>query len=111
MNIVTRPNNFESENEKDVKLVRKAALARQILKMGGKDVRIVDIKVDNTDKDHKRSIFAFENSPRFQEVFTKVLEDNERSRSGFSDRMQREIDSRVKEEVEKAIKRLHEEKE
>ena len=114
MNIVTKQNVFNEEknnDQKEVKLVRKAAIARQILRIGGKDVRIVDIKQDNTDPDHKRSIFAFENSPRFQEIFTNVLAENERAKNRTDEDINAKIESRVKEEMEKFLKKLNEEKE
>ena len=99
MNIVTTKENFETETtqQQPVKLVRKAALARKILQQGGDAVRIVDIKMDNTDPDHKRSIFAFENTDKFQEIFSGVLEENRKEREeSQKTESQRQIDELTK---------------
>lgn len=107
MNIITTKDSFGTETQQQpVKLVRKAALARKVLQQGGNDVRIVDIKMDNTDPDHKRSIFAFENTDKFQEIFSAVLEENrkEREEVGRSEN-QKQIDELTKqiEELKKLV--------
>lgn len=72
--------NIENNEVMDGKVIRNARLARQLLNVGGNDVRIIDLKADKMDPDHKRSVFVFENTDKFQEIFSKVLEDNRRDR-------------------------------
>ena len=85
INVVTTKGAFNNavheENEIQGKVIRKASLARQILRAGlDKGVRIIDLKGDKEDPDHKRSVYVFENSPAFQEVFSSVLEENRKNR-------------------------------
>lgn len=83
MNIVTTTNETRwknvNESEKG-KVIRKASLARQILAAGGEDVRIIDLKVDRDDPDHKRTVFVFSDNDKFQRVFASVLEENRKAR-------------------------------
>ena len=66
------------ENEIKGKVIRNARLARQILNVGGKDVWLFDVKPDRLNKE--RTCFVFEDTDKFQEVFSKVLEENRKNR-------------------------------
>ena len=103
MNIVTTENNLINDR-KDVKIIRKTQLARQILRKGQDRVRVVDIKPDKTDPDHKRSVLAFENSEDFQRIFAEVLEDNKKSREQhYSDE-----NAELRREIEEMKRRFEE---
>lgn len=86
MNIRTLNNAFtqNTDNEVKGKLVRSAFLTRRILRLGGNDVRIIDVKKDREDKTGLKSVFVFEDTDKFQEVFSKVLADvkHEKESSG-----------------------------
>ena len=70
----------ENYGERKVKIVKQSSLARQILMEGGDSVRIVDIKPDRNDPDKKRSVYAFIDDDDFQEIFARVLEENNRNK-------------------------------
>ena len=80
MNINTYSNtNFKRDNEEvKGKVIRKAALARQILRTGGEAVRIIDLKGDRDNS--QRTVFVFRDDDKFQEVFAQVLEENHKNR-------------------------------
>lgn len=82
MEIKTLDNALKAINieEPKGKVIRKAAIARQILHKGGKDVRIIDIKVDKLDDSKKRTVFVFEDTDKFQEVFADVIAENEKTK-------------------------------
>lgn len=95
-NIRTLNNAFAKnpENEVKGKIVRKASLARQILRAGGNDVRIIDIKYDRSDQSRQRTVFVFEDTPEFQNVFTKILEEVKQSRNANdASEMKKEIET------------------
>lgn len=59
-----------NNEEKATRLVFKAQIARQLLKMGN---TIVDIKADKSDA--KRTVFCFNNDKKFQNDFNDILND------------------------------------
>ena len=65
-------------NNIPAKVIRKVSLARQILNAGGDKVRVIDLKPDRDNRE--RTVVIFRDDPDFQEVFSKVLEDNRRNR-------------------------------
>ena len=71
-------NEIKREKEDDVKVIRKASIAREILKKGQDAVRIVDVKPDRDNKD--RSCFVFRNDEAFQKIFQEVLDETRKSR-------------------------------
>lgn len=116
MNITTIKGTFntketvnEATHEIPGKVIRKASLARQILNAGlDKGVRIIDLKMDKEDPDHKRSVFVFENNDTFQEVFSSVLEENKKNReSRFDSESRKQIDD-LNKKIEELTKRLEE---
>ena len=74
MNINTVSNVFAKEKD-DVKgkVIRKSQIARQLLHRGAK---IIDVKPDRNDPDHKRSVFVFEDTDEFQKIFTEILDES-----------------------------------
>lgn len=99
--VVTKEGNAKVESyetETNGKIVRKAALARQILRKGGEEVRIIDLKQSRDNPE--RTVFVFENTPRFQEVFSEVLEENKRARSNDDANLRSELEA-LKEKLEK----------
>lgn len=106
MNIVTVSRN-EKDNSIKGKVIRKPEIARKILaERKNNDVRIIDIKPDKTDPDHKRSVFIFEDNEVFQETFGRVLATikNERGTDNNSKRieeLEREIEQLKKAALEK----------
>ena len=74
MNINTVSNVFAKETD-DVKgkVIRKSQIARQLLHRGAK---MIDVKPDRNDPDHKRSVFVFEDTDEFQKVFTEILDES-----------------------------------
>lgn len=95
MNIKTLNNTFSKEtNDNNGKVIRKASLARQILKAGGESVRIIDLKQDKLDKTGQRTVFVFENTDKFQEVFSSVLNEiKKNNNTNNTDEMKKEIES------------------
>ena len=83
MMITTIPRESRKDNkvENDVKgkVIRKAQIARQLVRKGGK---IIDLKGDKFDPDGKRSVFIFEDSDDFQKIFSEVIDENRRERNG-----------------------------
>ena len=79
MMITTIPRESRKEELKG-KVIRKALVARQILQKGGDHVRIIDVKPDKDDPDHKRSVFIFNDDEKFQEVLAAVINDNKKER-------------------------------
>ena len=105
MNISTKKNAFNNE-EIPAKVIRKMSLARQILNVGGDDVRIIDLKPDKLNKE--RTVAVFRNDDKFQEVFSKVLEDNQKKKNaeGNSTQYQEQINELSK-TVEELTRRLN----
>ena len=104
MNIVTVSRN-EKDNTIKGKVIRKPEIARKILaERKSNDVRIIDIKPDKTDPDHKRSVFIFEDNDVFQETFGRVLSviKDERNTSNNSKRIE-ELEREI-EELKKAAR-------
>lgn len=96
MNIKTLPNTFSKETEDTTKgkVIRKASLARQILKVGGETVRIIDLKQDRLDRSGKRTVFVFEDSDKFREIFSKVMDENQKVRElSNTELMRKEIEN------------------
>ena len=84
----------DTDNEVKGKLVRSAFLTRRILRLGGNDVRIIDVKKDREDKTGLKSVFVFEDTDKFQEVFSKVLADVKQEReSGNAENLMKEIEN------------------
>ena len=85
MSIITTKDGFipTPNQTKDVeikgKVIRKSNLARQILAKGQKDVWLFDIKPDR--ENPQRTVFLFEDTPKFQEIFSQVLKENEGRRN------------------------------
>ena len=72
----------DSNNEIKGKVIRKGSLARQILRKGGEDVRIFDLKQDRENPD--RTVFIFRDDEKFQSVFSEVLEENRKQKEAAS---------------------------
>ena len=120
MNIRTLPNPFNQEthkNEEEIKgkVVRKAALARQILKKGGENVRLFDLKQSR--ENPERTVFIFRDDEKFQQVFSEVLEDNRKDRDKFGKQEVTELRTELEEmkkkfaEIEKMTASVNAEKE
>lgn len=83
MNIVTTKDNFKNEeNTVAGKVIRNLSIARQLLRVGGNDVRVIDIKTDRYNPG--RCVFVFKNDNTFQKYFTQVLEENKERRMNMS---------------------------
>lgn len=100
------------------KVIRKASIARQILHKGGKDVRIIDIKMDKSDESKRRTVFVFEDTEKFQKIFADVIAENEKTRSKKNNKkteigLQTEIDNLKKkfEELTKMTEAVNKAKE
>ena len=101
MNIITQKNTFEKEHTDVVpkgKVIRKAQIARQLLQHGA---RMIDLKPDRDDPDHKRSVYIFEQNDDFEKIFSAIIDENKKNRQSS---MQREIEDLKKqiEELQKA---------
>lgn len=116
-NAKERTTEFNDDGVKG-KVVRNARLARQILHAGGKDVWLFDVKPDRDDKN--RTVFLFEDTEKFQEIFASIIEENRRNRKETADEeIQKQIDERVQKGIEEAkeqiiaeaMKKLYESKE
>lgn len=109
MNITTK-GTYKDDNGIKGRVIRKAAIARQLLDYVGTEptntIRVIDVKPDKTDPDHKRSVIVFEDNEKFQEVFSKVIEENNKKRE---DAKTSEIDI-LKKELEE-LKKKFEDKE
>lgn len=74
----------QNNNEIKGKIVRNPRLARRIMEYIDQQptntIRIIDCKPDKSDVSHQRSVFVFEDNERFQEVFSKILEENKTKR-------------------------------
>lgn len=91
MMIRTLDNAYSNKENNEIgKVIRKYSIARRLLDVGGDKVRIIDLKPDRTDPDHKRTVFVFRNDDAFQEVLGKVLE--ERSHEKGDRELQTEIE-------------------
>lgn len=91
-------NSKETNDNGEVKgkVIRKASLTRQILAAGGDKVRIIDVKVDRDDPTRQRTVHIFRDDEDFQEILTKVLDENrkrrEEHRSDENDALRKEIE-------------------
>ena len=94
----------KSTGENTGKVIRRASIARAILAAGGDKVRIIDVKGDRTDPDHKRSVFIFRDDNDFQEVLGKVLEENKKAR----EQNYREATEKLQKEYEELLKKYNE---
>lgn len=74
------------------KIIRKCYIAKELLDSGN---RIIDIKPDKYDPEKKRTVFVFEDTPKFQKDFEAIIERNKSSRSEFEDRVQKEVEQRL----------------
>lgn len=97
MNIVTKKRAFENEEEVKGKVIQKGWLAALILKQGGEDVRIIDLKPDRDD--HTRTVFVFRDDDKFQKVLTDVLNADKKRR--FEEAVNKEVEARLKEKEAK----------
>lgn len=99
MNIVTVKNPYEKEtDEVKGKVIRKAQIARQLLHRGA---RMIDLKPDRDDPDHKRSVYIFEQNDDFEKIFSSILDENRKVR-------QTQEESAMKKEIEDLKKQLEE---
>lgn len=99
MNIVTVKKPYEKEtNEVKGKVIRKAQIARQLLHRGAK---MIDLKPDRDDPDRKRSVYIFEQSDEFENIFSSILDENRRNR-------QTTEENAMKKEIEDLRKQLEE---
>ena len=104
MNIITTTRETNKESELNGKVIRKAQLARQLLRKGG---QIIDVKADHSDPDGKRSVFVFLNNDAFQKMFTDVLNENKQNRNmSETDDLKKQI-----KELNKKLEALTESKE
>ena len=73
--VKTLTNTFSKRTDDDIKgkVIRRSQIARQLLHRGAK---MIDLKPDRNDPDHKRSVFVFEDNEEFQKVFADVLKEN-----------------------------------
>ena len=92
MNIITVKNPYETKETNGVKgkVIRKAQIARQLLQRGA---RMIDLKPDRDDPDHKRSVYIFEQDDNFERIFSELIEENRRNR-------QNNDESEMKKEIE-----------
>lgn len=83
MNIVTEKENFKSKEEMVAgKVVRNLNIARQLLRVGGENVRVIDIKIDRYNPG--RCVFVFRDDETFQKYFTQILNENRERRKNFN---------------------------
>ena len=94
MEITTRKDAFNQgtvENESGLKgkVIRNMTVAKRLIdKIDQKptnEIRVIGIKADRSDPEHKRSVVIFEDNDKFQEAFTEVLNDYRGSREGRND--------------------------
>ena len=62
---------------------------------------MIDLKPDRDDPDHKRSVYIFEQSDEFENIFSSILDENRRNR-------QTTEESAMKKEIEDLKKQLEE---
>lgn len=84
----------------DTKVIIKSSIAKALLKRGNK---IVDIKPDKDDPDHKRSVFVFEQNEKFNNDLNEIMLEKKRSKDAFEARVQRVVEERLKELEEKEV--------
>ena len=87
-------NAIEKNNDINGKVVRNPRLARQILAKGGKDVWLFDIKPDRDNP--QKSVYIFENTDKFQEILSSVLDENRQSRKSNEDDLIRKMEEMQK---------------
>lgn len=98
-------NTYEKEtpqvnrSEINGKIVRNAAVAREILKRGKKNVWLFDLKPAK--EDPQRSVYLFEDTPEFQSIFADVMKDRSEARSMRKN-------SKLYEEIEELKKQIAE---
>ena len=96
MEITTKKDVFTDntqENEVRGKVIRKGRLARMILREGGEDVRIIDVK--QAKENPERSVFVFKNDDKFQRVFERVLDENKKLRSEDNDSKIKDLEQQI----------------
>ena len=86
----------------DGKVIRNAKLARRLLREGGEDVRIIDIKASRESAD--RSVFVFRNDAKFQELFTKILDELKAERESHEDTVSKKDFEELKKKLEELQK-------
>lgn len=93
--IITQKPYFTNEikmetEEPKAKVIRRAAIARELLH---RNCKLIDLKPDKTDPDGKRSVFIFEDNDYFQEVFQKVLDENKKTRDNAeNEKLRKQLD-------------------
>lgn len=96
MNIVTKKNAFENNEETKGKVIQRAWLANRILEEGGDDVRIIAMKQDRNNPDSMVAVFR--DDEKFQDIFKTVLRDTKMAR--FEAAVNREVEARLNAEKE-----------
>lgn len=99
MNIITVKNPYETKETSEVKgkVIRKAQIARQLLQRGA---RMIDLKPDRDDPDHKRSVYIFQQDDDFERIFSELIEENRKNRrTNEESAMQQEIEE-LKRQIE-----------
>lgn len=94
----------ETDNEVKGKVIRKASLTRQLLAVGGDKVRIIDVKVDRDDPTRQRTVHIFRDDEDFQNILTKVLEENRKKR----DEHRGDENSALRKEIEEMKRKFEE---
>lgn len=91
-------NTIKQNNEAEVKgkVIRRSDVAKELLHCEPRHT-IIDIKPDKTDPDHKRSVFIFEDTERFQADFARICEERRKSRVDAD--IEKEVERRVKERL------------
>lgn len=92
----------------ECKVIRKARIAHQLLAC---DNRIVDIKADSTDPDHKRSVFVFLSDEKFKEDLDRIMKENEvakatTSKADMDALIEKEVQRRVDAAIEERFKKI-----
>lgn len=109
MDVVTRKDAFNNVNNDGLKgkVVRNMTIAKRLLDRISQEptneIRVIGIKADRSDPEHKRSVVIFEDNDRFQEVFSEVLEENKRTRESRTDTAEVEDLKNQVEELKKLV--------
>lgn len=96
MNIVTKKNAFENNEETKGKVIQRAWLANRILEEGGDDVKIIAMKQDRNNPDSMVAVFR--DDEKFQDIFKTVLAEAKKAR--FEAAVKREVEARMNAEKE-----------
>lgn len=85
------------QNEIAGKIIRKASIANQLLDKGH---RIIHLKADKMDPDHKKSVYVFEVTPEFEKDLDEIMKRRRQEREeSFEERVQREVEARLAEKL------------